>query len=94
MHGLFAGGAEQVAHLDRPLALHEPQLVGRERRDALADRRAVADDVDGVAGVERPAHLDDADRQQRRPALAQRPRRAGVDDDPSRARAWRTSARA
>ena len=36
---------------------------------------------DGVAGVEGAADVDDADRQQRRPAVAQRARRAGVDDD-------------
>ena len=36
-------------------------------------------DLDGVAGVEAALDLDDADRQQRGAALAQRPRGAGVD---------------
>ena len=36
-------------------------------------------DLDRVAGVEGARDVDDADRQQRRPALAQRPRGAGVD---------------
>ena len=38
-------------------------------------------DVDRVAGLEGAVHADDPDRQQRRPAVAQRPRGAGVDDD-------------
>ena len=51
---------------------------------------AVGHDLDRVAGVEVAAHVDDADRQQRGPAVAQRPRGARVDDDAARGRAWRT----
>ena len=62
-----------------PLDLAE--LVGGVVADPLADDDRAVRDLHGVAGVEGAAHLGDADRQQRRAAVAQRPRRAGVDDD-------------
>src|SRR3954465_8900667 len=77
----FLGRARQhLAHLGG-LAPHDPPPLGRR---VVADPLAHGvvrqrPDLDGVAGVERSPHLDDPDRQQRRPALAQRPRRAGID---------------
>ena len=40
--------------------------------------------LDPVAGIERPRHLDDPDREQARPTLTQGARRAGVDGHPAR----------
>ena len=66
----------------------------RVAADPLADRGAVVHHLDRVAGIEVAGHVDDPDGQQRRPAVAQRPRRPAVDDHASRGSAWRTSATA
>ena len=62
---------------------HDAPQLGRRVVARSPCRRAAPSthDVDRVAGVEGAARRDDPDRQQRRAALAQRPRGAGVDDD-------------
>ena len=77
----FLGRARQLrADLGGLAADHAPQLDRRVVADALADEAVVGlADLDRVAGIETPVDLDDADRQQRRPAFAQRPGGAGVD---------------
>ena len=77
----FLGRARQLlAHLGGLAADHAPQLDRRVVADPLAHEAVVGlADLDRVAGVEAAVDLDDADRQQRRAALAQRPRGAGVD---------------
>ena len=62
---------------------HPRQLGGRVVDDALADGRAVAVDLDRVAGLEVALDGGDPDRQQAGAALAQDPRRALVDHEPA-----------
>src|SRR6476660_6777770 len=69
VNGLLARARQHLADLDALEAHDPPQLRGRVVADALADHEVGLRDVDGVAGVEAAADVDDPHRQQRRAAL-------------------------
>src|SRR5215212_9869089 len=87
MHGLLGGAGEYLAHRRGLHPHHLAELGGGVVADPLADGVVAAAasvaraDLDRLARLERARDVDDADRQQRRPALAQRPRGAAVDGD-------------
>ena len=84
MDGLLGGVGKQLAAPATDfIPLIRVSSAGGVVDDPLADQRAIADDVDRVAGIELALDADDADRQQARPALAQDLGGARVDCDPA-----------
>ena len=77
--GLFDRAREHRSHFGGLQPHDAAELARGVVGDALADGLAVDADLDRVAGLEAAVDADDADRQQRGAAVAQRAGGAGVD---------------
>src|SRR5256885_13038027 len=86
VHSLLGAVRHPLQHPGGLKALDPDDLGGRIVDDPLADHLGIADHLNSVAGRELPLNAGDPDREQAGAALAQHPRRALVDDDPSPAR--------
>src|SRR6202012_628349 len=82
MYDLFGRVGEVLAHVSAAVPGGPGDVVGGVLGDALAERPLdpVLDNPDGVPGREAAVGAGDADRKQARPALAQPPRGARVDE--------------
>src|SRR5215471_108298 len=72
MDRFFAGPWQPRPNIGRFQPAHAPELGRGVVADPLADQVAVERDLDRVARVEVAGHLNDPDRQEARPALAER----------------------